>query len=982
LRRPDTRQWNRSVINVFGSSQCGKSTIIRALCRNSSVGHDENQNGGCIIDYLNLVDAVVDNGVVGDPDAAKSSLPDETCGVEAKLIEQSLSNFSEYFVTIKEYACDNVINAFSPLFMRKNVLTVLVFNMSRMVPSTASVELDALEFWFKKVAMYAPDAPVAIVGTHADSVKRTNYQAIGERLKERFGCYGAWRNGQSLLVCADFGVLPYFPVNGLRPGSCAGLANLSKTTHSLLDRSEHIHLEVSLKWSAFLENISESGHLSKTMDEVVIAATICDIPRENITSMLAFLHDVGEITWFPRGILEQTVILEPLKLLYLPVTRLLCTQYSTGAVMTKHSYCEVKYAEEYRHFKSGFISPRLIFDGLLEDYGQRAQLIIEVLCMSKVLIKCDLVGSTNCNRVYILPKCLSQHPIRELDIRPGCLSLVLFFGDDLNGADSERSANQFCGRGWLPDGLFESIVAKLANRASIDTLCTSLTKSTFQSTQRQLFKMTLCPYYRCIQVDIHQQTPRKVYRRIGRILQDVLAETFGMIQFIPYVPILPVRSVQAVHCSSSAPSTYGADCSAIFVNLEAILTVSSNHVVSDQYGGLVNLLTQEFKAQYAPWIALESNQDVYDSFISYRRNGKVDGRIIEGVLDALSDHRMADREVDVFYDTLCIESGVDFQVVYFSALLQTTVITPVLSPHALEKMQVADYSVYVDNVLVEWITALIAVTGHLDSPIVRVRRVVPIFIGSVQDDIMTDDIDSLIQMLPERRPAATIQKVVSLLETLSLPVSGALRSVLDGMTVRGIVDSIRGHTGIPMGALFGSDGAFIACSNTIMSAVQQGLSKLRTPTPFDSPRTRQLDTAKSSPSQMSLSVDCDDCGFPLPPPMNLTQLAPKLQVISSTVAAVDLRCDFNPLDVRSTTSSVFALRCCLTEWNLNAFADEFIDKGFDLDTLLDCDVSAGEKGFCADLGISLELTKSPALTRKLMRMLTQYRNNVASPLQR
>lgn len=800
-------QWNCSVVNVVGAPQSGKTTIVRMLCRPYPRDNVAPQDA-----YLTHGASVVE--------CDSSSFPDESPIRLNSLVKSTSAGLAEYFLTANEFAYDNVLNVMSPLFVRRNVLTLLVFDMSKLDGGNATVELDALDCWLQHLLLRSANgdgsvAPVILIGTRADLVESYRYPLIGERLKERFGGYNAWTHGSVITCRTENGHLPFFPVDGIQDDSCEW-GNLYKSMALALDRSEYVHEEVPLNWRSFLESIAQSGHMSKTMEEITAAARACDVPVDTIPQMLRFLHDCGELTWFPQETLENTVILDPVALLYFPITRLLCTKYCTGATMDCHNDCQGQYPSEYLLYRSGFLSSSLVSDALLGDFGHRGSLVVEVLCAVKAMVKWNRISNSGNECVYLIPSLLphGQHASNELDIRPEAEnSLILLFVDHPYHS-SAASASDFCSRGLLPKGLFESIVVKLASRATVDALRSCLTRRSFRSTQGQLFRLTVCPGHRCIQVDISHAAPWKVYRRLQRVLKNVTESSFPTVQFLPYLPIVPASRPRA---TSSSSDSFAAE--AVFIRLESIPTVTADNLINDHFGDQIDLLEDNIRQQYAAWTALETCLDKYDAFISYRHGDPVDATAIDGLLDALAVHRFENREVDVFYDAHCIGIGVDFQSVYFRSLMATTVIAPIVSPHALNRMRTADHEVTVDNLLVEWIAAVVAVTGHFDPAVLRVRRIVPVFVGSVQKGIMHDDIDEYIRQLPVVRPAASIRKFTELLENAALPTSASLQNQLGTMTVRGIVESIKVHTGIFLCHLYGKEHAYRDCSDTIIRAL-------------------------------------------------------------------------------------------------------------------------------------------------------------------
>eukprot|EP01038_Epipyxis_sp_PR26KG_P008416 gene8416-11383_t len=120
--------------------------------------------------------------------------------------------------------------------------------------------------------------------------------------------------------------------------------------------------------------------------------------------------------------------------------------------------------------------------------------------------------------------------------------------------------------------------------------------------------------------------------------------------------------------------------------------------IEDSYGNDILQLPDEKELNksnveklYGCWIKKRGPLLKYDDFISYRWGS--DSDFARDLYDSLSDEHnipLADltdhRSVDVFMDTRRIPDGTNFQKEYALSLITSTVVTPIVSKRALERM--------------------------------------------------------------------------------------------------------------------------------------------------------------------------------------------------------------------------------------------------------------------------------------------------------
>ena len=186
----------------------------------------------------------------------------------------------------------------------------------------------------------------------------------------------------------------------------------------------------------------------------------------------------------------------------------------------------------------------------------------------------------------------------------------------------------------------------------------------------------------------------------------------------------------------------------------------------------------EVDALFGHWIVHAANQPRYDVFVSYRW-GTHDSPLTAMLVDHLDWYTVGEahpRPLVAFLDRRSLELGKDFQESFVEALTRSTVVVPIVSHAALDRMVKHDPNAE-DNVLVEWLCALFLLRhrGQLHS-------LLPVFVGARGGVDSGGALDrhglgknffapvaeynnqSILQALPDTVPTATLRKAVELLQ--------------------------------------------------------------------------------------------------------------------------------------------------------------------------------------------------------------------------
>jgi hypothetical protein len=188
----------------------------------------------------------------------------------------------------------------------------------------------------------------------------------------------------------------------------------------------------------------------------------------------------------------------------------------------------------------------------------------------------------------------------------------------------------------------------------------------------------------------------------------------------------------------------------------------------------------------------------YDCFISYRwttpTSGGMDTKLVDGIYKKLSLNVVGaeNRQIHVFLDRHCLEDGGRFDKDFVKALLKSSLVIPIVSCAALQKMKSLTVESD-DNLLLEWvIIAELQEIGALASCL-------PVMLGNVletpqKDGNFTSNIfeEDIVAKLPE----VVVSKVVKFVQEIFDDNGIAPSRHLHNRTVKGTVETIMKGLGV------------------------------------------------------------------------------------------------------------------------------------------------------------------------------------------
>jgi GTPase SAR1 family protein len=799
--------WNRSKIMLAGEGRAGKTALAKSFM-GLSFEHTESTCGieqfrvevshavvGSAWEQCKAPDSELDAAIVAlakvshfpttqptpilpeASDAADGDEPLDVSGTElnslmpekierirSALLSDNLFHGSELLVSLFDFAGEDVFQSLHSYFLTHHGVYVIVFDMNWLAGTTvhSTAALENLSFWLNSVAVHTKvegqgSAPIYLVGTHKDQVADVEvHSRISQLLNKTFSYSAAWpfvvENYESRLV--------YFPVDNTLGAADPTMGHLMTLIEKSIRGSEYISIKRPLSWYKALDAIQG---LTRPMISLAAAAELAlenGVEADRVIDLLEFLRDMGVLLWYNEPALKETVVLDPVTSFVKPVTRVIC---QLDVHMSDcHRLCRKLRREEFDHlFSTGVATPDIL-RSLLSSEGEDADTLI-LLMLKYGLAMCwwtDVVA----NKKYLVPSLFPATPSSSIakEWMEDSTVRTAYFACSLDRTLGKVILKEcdLPNYGFLPKGLFDRLLcAALEWCHESDTgepvlrqltLCKSF--AILKASDRW-FRITLLPGNHCVQVDV-------VGGDSGVVFQDVLtclwqrwkavlssgSHTVYMYPFAPYVG-------QAEHHLLLVPATFEA-----YVDAKAAVDVESSYALSPRY----------------------------HCFLSYRWGDKpfvtaLHDHIVEGMVRGL--------RVRVFLDDKVFHTADRIQQIFFDSILNTEVFVPVVSPTAILRM-LNHNPLEVDNVLLEWLTALLLIKFpgvHVQTKgLRRLQYINPIcFSGPAGDGYF-----AVKSELPRVVPTATINELRRLIIVHEITVSREVDEFLNTVTVKEVVDGV------------------------------------------------------------------------------------------------------------------------------------------------------------------------------------------------
>jgi GTPase SAR1 family protein len=715
---------------------------------------------------------------------------------------------SGLLITLFDFGGQSVFDVIHHLFLTRNGVYAVVFNMERLVVDGPDKEcaLKLFHRWLSSIAAHTFDAataktaPIVLVGTRADTISDPlTHESVSQLLYDSFSDNPAWPSVIS--NSNDTSHLWFFPVSN--PDGCGSptMRHLMNVVHDAMDQALYTHKEVPISWFKVMDHMRDSERECLSLSEVTAIGARCQVSERELLFMLAFLHDMGHLMWLDEPELRDVVILDPVKYLVVPATILICniqpTVGTTEAVHhahPSHRECMHKCKDEWNALLKGGVLHTKLLPILWRDYQSDADILLPLMVKYGLLVPLRPASGTSAPgpvvSMYLVPALLmptsdSDHDaLHWTDLAYESAHLVFTLSIEKLESFGVIETADLQSYGFLPGGMFERVVGKAlswsqdtARGGRLNLRSVVLHKDVaVLSFGRQRFRLVHCPDLHCVRVDIEGSNPIGVLQKLLTIVDKIIDECMPSLQCLPAVSFAPPLDSASSTDSSRLRKLLRPN--EVLVPLDHLRAAARGQATLTQRGGRTLLSEEGVRTRYAPWLQLYGLRANYDVFISYRW-GDFDTAFTEQLFDMFTNFSVGtdSRAVEVFLDKKCLQKGQLFKADFAAALTHCDVALPVLSVDALDKMLEHDPSV-VDNVLLEWVMI------HETFAAQKIKKVYPIAfgkrarVGRTGNDIVIDSYfaDQIRNQLPKVIPTETLSAAARLLEANGITPTSKLSS--------------------------------------------------------------------------------------------------------------------------------------------------------------------------------------------------------------
>jgi len=761
-------------------------------------------------------------------------------GEVMKCVADNAQTNTALSIRVYDYGGQSVFNVIHHLFLTQYGVYALCFSMEWLLPSAPEGDkercLKYLRFWLNSIVLHTYDttnnecAPVVLIGTHGDIVDSpADHEKISHVLELNFGSSWAWpckienregegKNGRAILA--------FFPVDNKKGrDNDPQFQYMMRLIEERMDSAKYTHREVPLNWLKTMDAFKSTKKSFLSFTEVQSIAVSCGVKRNHVEAFLRLLHEMGYLLWNEEPNLRELVILDAIEYLVKPATLVVCNLRGTaGDDLTRHNQPQhiaaaKNHRNEWSSLKNSGVLKKPLLQTLWADYVDETEHLLTLMIKFGLLVPLDPPDSEDGEQVeaadlveqFVVPALLPPSPPGFLQSRSEWgdgrstprTAYIVFTLTDLKSHSSFNVEDMKTG-GFMPSGLFERVLggciswSQAASKAGFIRLEEMATYSDCAVLEfgSQTFRIVPLPELNCLRIDVEGSNPLPVVSRILEIAEEVIASCMKSLQVFVAVPWQDV--------SDPSPKAFedSGRRAAMLIPLDNLRKAVEGNKALKQ-GGRNLLSLKELTTDYVHWLNIYKDRDWYDVFLSYRWGSKdrilslFDSKITEQVFDAMSNFALgsSQRRVEVFLDVKRLQKGEAFDSAFAKALVNSTVVVPLMSASALSNMTKHDAQCC-DNVLLEWLITSECMKAKGANTLIRACY--PIFIGNITESavgtgqVIGDFFASgILSELPTCTPTATIRMAKKLLLENNVTPSPAL----DNYTVASFISEFRSMLG-------------------------------------------------------------------------------------------------------------------------------------------------------------------------------------------
>lgn len=498
-----------------------------------------------------------------------------------------------------------------------------------------------------------------------------------------------------------------------------------------------------------------------------IAVNECGVDEKHISLLLRFLHEMGMCMYNEDSRLKDLVIMDAVDYLVKPATMIICNHGGdqddkTRHVLPKHITDEVAKLSNSKKFddlvKKGILKKSLLFV-LWQDYLSEMDRLLTLMIRYGLIVQLIAEDTQESDVQYLVSSLLPRCKDPQITSLQGtswgnetCAHSCYFFFTLIADLEKETMLTKadVTDKGFCPSGLYARVLGKTimwAQETSLDGCWNANDVALFKDVSvlsfgKRCFRLTHVPGLNSLRIDVQGTNPLVIVQKVYEFIEEVLSECMRNLRVMMLLPRLKSASennyFDALESIETNTTTGVHDDASVLIPLTAV----KNAVQSStdlKYRGKKILSYDALREFYHEWLQVYDMKERYDLFISYRWND-YDKPIARQIFDAMSNYTHGSAVIHVFLDVFRLRDGQRFDEEFASALIKTTVVMPLFSIDALERMFKHDKR-YPDNVLLEWIMANECLeASNSGSVTTNVKTIYPIFFGERVKNATTGDI--------------------------------------------------------------------------------------------------------------------------------------------------------------------------------------------------------------------------------------------------
>jgi len=730
--------------------------------------------------------------------------------------------------TIWDLAGQTVFYDLLHILLTSHALYVVCFDMADLTPSlgpsrpsAASSRDDGLayiKFWLNSIHLHAPRSAVVLVGTHKDAVPEHRvHEDISKALRTMMAGHPCLKH----VVFNTADSLLFFPIDNKKGSKDPTIARLRKSIEECAQQQDFVRYEIPALWLAGLDAVRDharkAGVQRLSLKEVQAVLQGFKIAGNDVDLVLKLFHEFGMWLHFAEPSLRETLVVDPQWI----VDSFTCIIRDFSLHTKEQDREALKLAMEFDELSSHARLHEALIPLLWARHSEAERgMLIQLMRNFHMMLPYRLHGAKGAGDqavleavagrgarskqghgagkgvVFLVPSLL-PHDLTgsvagDADVHTDALSakyvsrLARYTGPSSDlGADwcewlcyfspveprlegGAVDVAQLEKLGFLPHGLFLRISCELLRHHQY----TSTARPKLSQTATVVFmgpvkvQLELVAHSSLVRVRAQTTTAIPVMRRLHDVLGTVLEHHFPGIMCWDLLALSASQLLSVVEVQN-------------FYFSKRVLQVEPPLSPSDMEQRLGAVL---------PRTGL---REAYHAMISYRQNAN--SKFASKLHDALSVTMVEQmrEQIAVFYDQVSLERGRMFAHDFCQGIVRSTVLLPVMSTQAVEKMCSLDGASAVDNLLLEWMLMFVLMR---DGTRAATHRVMPIVVcDSWSNDGSPASMATIGAFLswvrnkaPDVHATATEKQLVGILGHLGLAAPAMLPSVRE--TVLGLLD--------------------------------------------------------------------------------------------------------------------------------------------------------------------------------------------------